>query len=248
MHINSPLRILIVDDEEPARRRLVELLADCALQLPLEVAGEAATGRQALAFAEQHPVDVALLDIRMPDMDGLETAEHLLKLDRPPAVIFITAFDAYAVQAFEINAIDYLLKPVRPERLLAALRKAPAGHPPHPEDLRRATVQQRRFFSFSERGKITLIPVADVVTLRADVKYVAVRTAEREYLLDESLARLEQEFAERFVRIHRSCLVARDRIAGFEKDSDGGWLVRLQGIPELLPVSRRQQHLVKEMK
>lgn len=248
MNLGTPQRILIVDDEEPARRRLAELLADCAAELPLDVVGVAATGKQALTFCEQQPVDIILLDIRMPDMDGLETAEHLQKLAQPPAVIFITAFDAYAVQAFEVNAIDYLLKPVRPERLLAALRKVPASHPPRPEDLRRATVQPRRFFSIGERGKVTLVPVAEVITLRADVKYVAARTAEREYLLDESLASLEQEFSERFVRIHRSCLVSRSCIAGFEKDSEGGWLVRLKDIPEALPISRRQQHLVKDMK
>jgi two-component system, LytTR family, response regulator AlgR len=248
VHPAQPLRILIVDDEEPARRRLTELLADCAAQLPLEVTGTAATGRQALDFCEQQAADVVLLDIRMPDMDGLETAEHLLKLEHPPAVIFVTAFDAYAVQAFEVNAIDYLLKPVRPERLLAALRKAPATHRPRPDDLRRATVQPRRFFSISERGKITLVPVADILTLRADVKYVAARSATREYLLDESLARLEHEFTERFVRIHRSCLVARAAICGFEKDHEGGWLVKLRDFPEALPISRRQQHIVKEMK
>lgn len=246
--MSLPLRILIVDDEEPARRRLAELLGDCAMQLPLEVAGSAATGREALTFAESHPVDVVLLDIRMPDMDGLETAGHLLKLSPPPAVIFVTAFDAYAVQAFEVNAIDYLLKPVRPERLLAALHKAPPVHAPGPEELRRATVQPRRFFSINERGKVTLIPVSEVIVMRADVKYVAARTATREYLLDESLARLEHEFGERFVRIHRSGLVARDRIAGFEKDDQGGWMVRLTGIPEALPISRRQQHIVKEIK
>lgn len=243
----KPLNILIVDDEAPARNRLRELLADCAATLPLAVAGEAANGREALEFAENQDIDVALLDIRMPEMDGLETAEHLLRLAHPPAVIFTTAYDSYAVQAFEVNAIGYLLKPVRPERLLAALTKAAAAPPPRPENLRAAASEPRRHLSMSERGKITLIPVADILYLRADLKYVAARTVEREYLLEESLAHLEQEFGERFVRIHRSCLVAREAITGFEKDGEGGWVVLLRGCAEKLAVSRRQQHIVKEL-
>jgi len=243
----KPLRILIVDDEAPARNRLRELLADCAATLPLSVAGEAANGREALEFAQSQDTDVALLDIRMPEMDGLETAEHLLKLAHPPAVIFTTAYDSYAVQAFEVNAIGYLLKPVRPERLLAALTKAAAAPAPRPESLRAAATEPRRHLSMSERGKITLIPVADILYLRADLKYVAARTAGHEYLLEESLNHLEQEFGDRFVRIHRSCLAAREAIAGFEKDGEGGWVVLLRGCAEKLAVSRRQQHIVKEL-
>jgi two-component system response regulator AlgR len=239
-----PLRILIVDDEAPARRRLRDLLDDCARELPLAIAGEAASGREALAFAQEQGLDVMLLDIRMPEMDGLETAQHLLGLERPPAVIFTTAFDSYAIQAFEVNAIGYLLKPVRAERLLAALRKAAV---PPPGALRAAAHEARRHLSVSERGRITLIPLAEILYLRADLKYVAARTAQREYLLEESLNHLEQEFAARFVRIHRNCLVARDAIAAFEKDADGGWAVRLRGVEETLPVSRRQQHVVKEL-
>jgi two-component system response regulator AlgR len=241
------LRILIVDDEAPARHRLRELLGDCAATLPLEVVGEATNGREALTFVEKHQVDVALLDIRMPEMDGLETAEHLLKLPHPPAVIFTTAFDAYAIQAFEVNAIAYLLKPVHAERLSAALHKAASAAPPRAGVLRNATVQPRRYFSMTERGKVTLIPVAEILYLRADLKYVAACSAQREYLLEESLSQLEREFEDRFVRIHRNCLVARDCIAGFEKDGEGGWTVRLRGVEDRLPVSRRQQHVVKEL-
>lgn len=243
----KPLRILIADDEAPARNRLRELLADCAATLPLAVAGEAANGREALEFAARQDIDVALLDIRMPEMDGLEAAEHLLKLSRPPAVIFTTAYDSHAVQAFEVNAIDYLLKPVRPERLLAALAKAAAAPPPRPENLRAAAGEPRRHLSMNERGKITLIPVADILYLRADLKYATARTAEREYLLEESLNHLEQEFGDRFVRIHRNCLVAREAVAGFEKDGEGGWVALLRGCAEKLAVSRRQQHVVKEL-
>ena len=186
-----------------------------------------------------------LLDIRMPVMDGLETAQHLLKLAYPPRVIFVTAFDAHAVQAFDVNAMDYLLKPVRAERLLAALRKAAA---PSAETLRHVATQPRRYLNVAERGKILLVPVADIVYLKAELKYVTARTLQREFLIEEALSQLEQEFAERFVRIHRSYLVAREAIAGFEKDDEGGWLLVLKGLAEKLPISRRQQHIVKEIK
>lgn len=241
----NPLNILIVDDEAPARRRLRELLGDCALELPLVIAGEAANGKEALEFIERQVVDIMLLDIRMPGMDGLETAQHLLKLAQPPRVIFVTAYDAHAVQAFEVNALDYLLKPVRAERLAAALRKAAALLP---ETLQQIAAQPRRYLSVAERGKILLVPVEDIVYLKAELKYVTARTLQREYLIEEALSQLEREFGERFVRIHRSCLVARTAIAGFEKDGEGGWLLMLNGLAEKLPVSRRQQHIVKEIK
>jgi len=242
----NPLNILIVDDEAPARHRLRELLGDCAVELPLAIVGEAANGKAALEFIERQTVDVMLLDIRMPGMDGLETAQHLLKLAQPPRVIFVTAYDAHAVQAFEVNALDYLLKPVRAERLAAALRKAAAAPPP--ETLQQIAAQPRRYLSVAERGKILLVPVEDIVYLKAELKYVTARTLQREYLIEEPLSQLEREFGERFARIHRSCLVARAAIAGFEKDGEGGWLLMLNGLAEKLPVSRRQQHIVKEIK
>ncbi|MFA7240043.1 MAG: LytTR family DNA-binding domain-containing protein [Sulfuricellaceae bacterium] len=240
------MNILIVDDEAPARHRLRELLGDCSAEMPLTVAGEAANGMEALAFIERYPVDAILLDIRMPGMDGLETAQHLLNQAQAPRVIFVTAYDAHAVQAFEVNAIDYLLKPVRAERLLAALRKAAAT--PSPDTLRQIAAQPRRYLNVAERGKILLAPVEDIVYLKADMKYVTVRTLQREYLVEDTLNQLEREFGERFVRIHRGCLVARASIAGFEKDGEGGWLLLLKGLTEKLPVSRRQQHIVKEFK
>jgi len=244
----NPLAILIVDDEAPARHRLKEVLADCAGELPLTVAGEAATGREALEWLSHHRADVVLLDVRMPGMNGIETARHLLTLPQPPAVIFTTAYDHYAVQAFEVNAIDYLLKPVRSERLLAALRKARALSSPQGETLRELADGPRSHLGIFERGRILLLAVEDIVFLRAELKYVTVRTKKGEYLVEEPLVRLEEEFGERFLRIHRNCLVARNRIRGVEKshDDDGTWLVALEGIPEQLPVSRRQLPLVKE--
>ena len=246
--MSDPLRVLIVDDEAPARSRLRELLADIATQLPVALAGEAANGREALDRVGAAGVDIILLDIRMPEMDGLEMAQHLLKLPAPPAVIFTTAYDSHAMQAFEVNAVDYLLKPVREERLLAALQKAQALAPARLEALREWAPRARTHLSVVERGRITLVPVSDIVYLKSELKYVTVRTVGREYLVEESLSHLEGEFGERFLRIHRSCLVARAAVVGFERVEQGDWVVVLKGLDERLPVSRRQQHIVREFK
>lgn len=248
---NAAQRILIVDDEAPARRRLRELIGDCATALALEVVGEAGDGREALALLNEGAADVVLLDIRMPDMDGLELARHVQKFDTPPAIIFTTAYDAYAVKAFELNAIDYLLKPIRAERLALALKKALASAALSVATLARLAPKARSHLSVNERGRVVLVPVKDIVFLRAEQKYVTVKSLAREYLLEESLSALEQEFAQEFVRVHRSALVAKTAIEGFERVSapEGGeahWQVMLRGLPERLPVSRRQQHIVRE--
>lgn len=245
------LKILIVDDEAPARNRLREVLADCAEDLPVAVAGEVASGREALGWLERNQADVVLLDIHMPEMDGIELARHMQKLENPPAVIFSTAYDRHAIEAFEVNAMDYLLKPVRRERLLLALHKAQAYSQARQSA---ASRQPRAHLSVSERGRVLLVPVGDIVYLRAEQKYVTIKTLAHEYLTEESLTHLEQEFGERFVRIHRNCIVARDYIAGFEKqrldgedDAGGfGWSVMLRGLDEKLPISRRHRHVVKE--
>lgn len=247
MPTENPLRILIVDDEPLARDRLRALLSDLAMQLPGMVIAEAANGMQALEFLREHPVDVVLADIRMPSMDGIELATHLGRLEKPPAVIFTTAYDNYAVQAFDLNAVDYLLKPVRAQRLLAALQKVPVQHPDASllagigHEMRGSG---RTHLSCHERGRLLLVPVGEILYFKADLKYVTARTAEREYLLDEALTHLETEFADRFMRLHRAVLVARTALAGFEKtagdDAEAyGWAL-LRGIPEKLPVSRRQ--------
>lgn len=254
---DAALRVLIVDDEAPARKRLRELLDDCAEALAVVPCGEAANGKEALEQLNETKPHVVLLDIRMPVLDGLETAEHLMKLEVPPAVIFTTAFDDYAIQAFEVNALDYLLKPIRVERLVAALRKAKAISGNRMEAIKAAVGKARTHFSISDRGRIILVPIGEVVYLKAELKYVTVKTAQKEYLLEESLVKLEQEFAERFVRIHRACLVARDAIEGFEKidnhPEDGeaggtGWAVIVRGLPDRLPVSRRQQHVIRDFR
>ena len=244
-------RILIADDEAPARQRLRDLLDDCRDRFPLAIVDEARNGREALDVINREKVDIVLLDIRMPEIDGMEAARHIAALPQPPAIIFTTAFDAYAIKAFEVNAIDYLLKPIRLERLLTALGKTRAAAPISREALEAASNQPRRHLSVHERGKIHLVPVADILYLRAELKYVTVRTAEREYLVDESLTKLEEEFAESFVRVHRNCLVARAAIAGFERnseESESGWAVVIKHTGEKLPVSRRQHHVVKQFR
>lgn len=247
----APLRVLIVDDEAPARSRMRDLLADIGDALPVSVAAEAATGREALEAAEAGGIDVVLLDVRMPGMDGVEVAQHLQQLERPPAVIFTTAYDAYAIRAFELHAVDYLLKPIRASRLQEALTRAVRTVAPKTGVLQELQQSPRACLSAAERGKVHLIPVGDILYLRAELKYVTVRTAEREHLIEESLTRLEQEFAERFVRVHRNCLVARAAIRGFERTGadagEGGWQVLLAGLEERIPVSRRQQHIVREL-
>jgi two-component system response regulator AlgR len=256
MSTPTPLRIFLVDDEQPARARMKAVLGDLAAELPNTVVGEASSGHEGLRLLPTLPVDVVLVDIHMPQMSGMEFARHLAGLERPPAVVFVTAHDQYAVEAFEVNALDYLLKPVRAARLLAALQKARATGAIRREPIERAAAAAgqgpRRYFSVAERGRIDLVPVADVVYLKADLKYVTLRTAEREFLIEESLASLEQEFGERFVRVHRSYLVARARVRGFERavDEDGegaGWAVVLDGVAERLPVSRRQWAIVKAL-
>ncbi len=248
--IELPLRVFIVDDEPPARNRLRDLLGDCSEQLPLEIVGEAANGQEALDKLLVTPADVVLLDIRIPKMDGIELAQHLHKLPKSPVVIFTTAYDVYAIKAFELHAIDYLLKPIRLGRLFDALNRARAAVPVQTEVLRELLPEPRHHFAIHERGKIHLIPLDEVLFLRAELKYITVRTAEREYLIEESLTALEKEFAARFVRIHRNCLVAKEAIIGFERGGDegesSGWMVKLKGLPDLLSISRRQQHIVRE--
>ncbi|OGS80748.1 MAG: DNA-binding response regulator [Gallionellales bacterium GWA2_59_43] len=247
--VELALRVFIVDDELPARNRLRDLLYDCSEQLPLEIVGEAGNGQEALDKLMEMPADVVLLDIRMPQMDGVELAQHLNRLPKPPVIVFTTAFDAYAIKAFELHAVDYLLKPIRLKRLFEALTRAREAVPVQTEVLRDLLPEPRKFLSIHERGKIHLVPVEQVLFLRAELKYVTVRTAEHEYLLEESLSALEKEFATRFVRIHRNCLVAKEAIEGFEKGGEEGessWQVKLKGLEELLAISRRQQHIVKE--
>ncbi|MEQ1533026.1 MAG: response regulator transcription factor [Sideroxydans sp.] len=248
--ITLPLKVFIVDDEAPARSRLKDLLADCEAQLALQLVGEASNGQEALDKLSETHAEVVLMDIRMPKMDGIELARHLNKLEHPPIIIFTTAYDSYAIQAFEQRAIDYLLKPIRLGRLFESLSRARDAVPIRTEVLQELMPEPRTHLSVHERGKVILVPIEEVLYLRAEMKYITVRTVAREYLIEESLTALEREFSIRFVRIHRSCLVAKSAISGFEKGGDEGesdWQVKLKGIAETLPVSRRQWAGVKHL-
>jgi two-component system response regulator AlgR len=242
------IRVFIADDEEPARERLKELLADIAGDVPTQVVGEARNGLEAVERVPESDVQVLLLDIYMPGMGGLEVARHLANLEKPPTVVFVTAHERHAVEAFELNALDYLLKPVRAERLAAALKKASS---PGREQLAKAASGAREYLSIAERNRIVLVPVGEILFLRAEQKYVTVRTRTREHLIEEPLVSLEREFADVFVRIHRNCLVSRAAIRGFERGSGGedepNWLVVLDGLEDKLPVSRRQWPLLREL-
>jgi two-component system, LytTR family, response regulator AlgR len=244
----TSLKVFIVDDEAPARERLKELLGDIAAEVPSSVVGEARHGVEAIDLLPASGAELVLLDINMPGMSGLEVARHLAVLEQAPRIVFVTAHDRHAVEAFELNALDYLLKPVRAERLAAALRKAAV---PAQEQLVKAAEAPREYLSVAERNRIVLVPVRDILFMRAEQKYVTVRTRSREHLIEESLVALEREFAVRFVRIHRNCLVARAAIRGFERapgeDDDAHWLVLLDGIEERLPVSRRQWPLLRDL-
>jgi len=251
--MSGELRIFIADDEAPARARLKELLADIHGELPSTVVGESSSGLEVIDRLPGSAAQVLLLDIQMPGMDGIQLARHLCALANAPAIIFVTAHDRHAVEAFELNALDYLMKPVRAERLAEALKKALAAGPAgrdRVERLERAAGQARDFFSVAERNRIVLVPVGDVLFLKAELKYVTLRTRVGEHLIEEPLVSIEREFADRFVRVHRNCLVARAAIRGFERAGGSGeeephWNVVLEGIGERLPVSRRLWPAVK---
>lgn len=220
MNPAGPTRILIVDDEAPALKRLTNLLDDCRAEFPLVITDEAANGREAIEAVNRGNVDIVLCDIRMPVMDGIEFARHLATMDAPPKLIFTTAFDQYAVQAFELNAVDYLLKPIKQERLLAALQKARAVLLASANAIANATNHKRKHLSIHERGKVVLVPLDDIIYLKAELKYITVRTLQKEYLLEESLTKLEEEFVGYFTRIHRNAIVATKAITGFVRETN----------------------------
>jgi len=236
------VRVLIVDDEAPARERLRNLLKE---QPGMEVVGEAGNGREALELWERTQADVALLDIRMPVMDGLETARHLAAQERPPAVIFTTAYSEFAVEAFDAHAVAYLLKPVRAENLAAALAGASRVNRVQLTQLAAGT-PARRHICAKLRDKLHVVPVENVLCFIADQKYVTVCHTGGELLIDESLKDLEGEFASRFLRVHRNALVAVAQVERLEKDEAGHLQVYLRGRAEPLEVSRRLVSEVRE--
>lgn len=244
--MNQTLRALIVDDEALARSRLRTLLGDCKLPAVC-VEGEAANATQAIELLRRQAYDLALLDIHMPGADGLTLAQTLRTLPDPPALVFVTAHTEHAVQAFELEAVDYLTKPVRLERLQQALQKAErllrnraASAPEGAEEV----------LLIQERGRTERVPLGEVLYFKAELKYITVRTPAKTYILDGALSELEEKYSTRFLRIHRNALVARRAVRAIEKYEDPeegeGWAVRLSGAEELLTVSRRQLAAVRE--
>ena len=244
------MNILIVDDETLARSRLRTLLADCNEHYSVQEASHAA---EALSLLQQHAksgIELVLLDIHMPGQDGLALAQSIRQLPHPPAIVFVTAHTDHAVSAFELDAVDYLTKPVRLARLQQAIAKvqrlprAQATAPAIPE------TDNEPMLLIQERGRTARVPVAEVLYLKAEQKYVTLRTFSRSYILDGSLLELESRHAEHFMRVHRSMLVARRALRSLEKHNDPeegeGWAVRLHGLADLLPVSRRQVAAVRE--
>ena len=239
---NERLRVLIVDDEQPARERLRTLLTEIG---DIELAGEAANGIEALQLVAERQPAVVLLDVRMPGMDGVEAAHHLAAMSAPPAVIFTTAFDEYAVSAFDAQAIGYLLKPVRKEKLAAALSRAERLTRARLHGLTSAGGQLARIAA-RHRDGVRLIPLEDIFCFIADQKYTTVRHARGMDLIEDSLRALEEQHGERFVRIHRNALVSTHHLEAIERNVDGSWLVRLRGCAETLQVSRRMASHLRE--
>jgi len=233
------LNAVIVDDEPPARERLRRLLDEMSGEVA--VVGEAANGREALDLCARLDPDVVLLDVRMPGMDGIEAARHLTSFSEPPAVIFTTAHDEYALEAFETQAVGYLLKPVRKEKLARAIRHAARVAGPQLTRLAEQTQLGRRRSQICTRlgEQLRLIPIEDIVYFSADQKYVTVRHTAGTDLIDESLRALADEFAPDFVRIHRNSLVALRHVRAVERAPEGHYVVRFKGCDDALPVSRR---------
>lgn len=241
------LKVLIVDDEKLARSRMRALLADSTAPA-VQVGAEAANAAQAMQLIQHEHFDAVLLDVHMPGADGIALARALQALPRRPAVVFVTAHAEHAVQAFEIEAVDYLTKPVRLERLQTALQKVLRLTGAVPAGQSGAAVQESLLIQ--DRGRTERVPLAEVLYFKAELKYITVRTAARSYILDGSLNELEERYAAQYLRVHRNALVLRHAMRALERHHDPeegeGWAVRLNGVDELLAVSRRQLAAVRE--
>lgn len=236
------MNILLVDDEQLARARLQRFIENNALG---SVVAHAQNGLEAITAVEQFRPDVVLLDIQMPVMDGLEAAQHLSQLDVPPAIIFTTAYDEYALQAFDVQAVGYLLKPIRQDDLKTALTKLAKINKVQVAALNQD--QCRSHISAKSHQGLELVPIENIVVFRADHKYISVFHTNGELLIDEPLKDLEDEFNGVFARVHRNALVNLKSIVGFEKQEDGGYALRLSGFDELVPISRRHVAGVRKL-
>ncbi|MDH3343068.1 MAG: LytTR family DNA-binding domain-containing protein [Gammaproteobacteria bacterium] len=239
------MKILIVDDEQLARQRLLHMLSSANEHT---IVGEAANGEQALTLAQNLKPDLVFMDIRMPGMDGLEAAAYINKLENPPAIIFTTAFSEHALSAFDTNAVGYLLKPIKQEQLDNAIQSA--------SRLNRAQITQlkndehpnaRTKICVKIRGTLELVPIEDIIYFKADQKYITLRTEDHEYLIEESLKALEEEFEDRFTRIHRNALVSEHFINGLQKNDLGHICLNFKYIDDLLEVSRRHLPMVRKI-
>ncbi len=242
------MKILIVDDEPLARQRLMGILQDLN---GFEACGNASNGKDALRLAQELKPDVVLLDIRMPGMDGIETAHHMNRLSKPPAIIFTTAFSEHALSAFETHAVDYLLKPIKQDRLTEALSAASRLTKPQLDQLKFIDEEPkvRTHICVKTRGSLELVPIEEIRYFMADHKYVTLRTNDHECLIEESLKSLETEFSHIFTRIHRNALVADRYMNGLEKNTDGHCVITINGIDDRLEISRRHlPHVRKKIK
>lgn len=239
------MKILIVDDEAPARDRMRRMVTEIGGH---EIVGEAANGREALERAGSLNPDVVLMDIRMPDIDGLEAARHLLSLDTSPAVIFTTAYGEHALEAFDAQAVAYLLKPVAKDKLEEAFERASkitAAQLQALHDGDSPLADQRSHICARVRGGLQLVPVEDIVYFQADHKYVTVKSLSDEVLIEESLKSLEAEFENKFIRIHRNALVSMSFLEGLEKTPDGRYQAKLRSCDDKLDISRRHVSSVR---
>lgn len=238
------MKVLVVDDEMPARERLANMLEEIDANQWL-LAGTAENGQLAVDFFKTNPVDIVFMDIRMPVMDGLQAAARLAQEPKPPAVIFTTAYNEYAIEAFDVNGTAYLLKPVKKAKLLETLQRV---QKPNRAQLAKAesNSQSAEYIAGNYRGGVQRVPLADIVCFQAEQKYVIACTADREVLLDIPLKSLEEKFSEQFIRVHRNALAARQKLLTLEKNADGQAYLTIQGTDRKLEVSRRHLSEVKQ--
>ena len=267
MALPPPLKVLLVDDEPLARLRLRSLLEACA-EPKVQVVAEAGTTSQAQSWLREHGCDLVLLDVEMPGPSGLQLVDSLRAHPQQPAVVFVTAHAEHALRAYELDAMDYLTKPVRRERLQAALQRVAQRL------IERAAAQslngagqaqiEAEFITLIDRGRLLRVPLAEVLYFKAELKYLTLRTAAQSYVMDGSLAELEPRLGARFIRVHRNALVAKAAVRELQRHiptdasdaeeaavGDGaeaceGWAVRVASVNEWLTVSRRQVAAVRD--
>ncbi|MCG2634779.1 MAG: LytTR family DNA-binding domain-containing protein [Gammaproteobacteria bacterium] len=226
------IRLIIVEDEPLARDRLAALLAE---QPDCELLGTAANGAEGLALCEELQPDLILLDVRMPGVDGMSMAEQANTLDNRPLIVFTTAYEQHALEAFGVNALDYLLKPISRDKLAACLARVgerlnqTTSPPPPPDGI-----------TLKQGSGLISIPLTDICCLKADHKYTALITPEREYLSEIPLAKFAEAYPDQLIRVHRNALANRTRLTALRRSATGGWLLQIDGVEQPLEVSRRQ--------